>query len=337
MARKARPTLMEIAKTTGFSASTVSRALKTDPRVSPDTLATIQAAAEDVGFTQNSLASSLRSGGTAALIGLLVPDVQDPFFAAISSAIQSAATQEGREVLLGCHNDSAADQTRLVTQMISHRIEALVIAPATGPLPSVLVQEANYGTPLVVLDRPVPNMHCDAIITDNQAGARTLTKQLLARGHRRLLVASLHHDIWTMNERLVGVEDALAEAGCSLDPEHIVQMGLDGTISTEAIAAAFSSPEPPTAVLSLSIKPLMATLRVAYELGLRLEYACFDSNDFYDLLPVPVWCVNQNPAAIGQLAVERVLAQLDSGHPAPATISLPLSKLTKRGGAFNCE
>ncbi len=337
MSKRIRPTLTQLAKTTGYSASTVSRALKGDPRVSPSTLETIQAAADAVGFTQNSLASSLRSGGTAALIGLLVPDVQDPFFAAISSAIQQAATSQGREVLLGCHLNSEADQARLISQMVSHRIQALIIAPSPGPLPQILIQEVGFGTPLVLLDRPAPNLVSDAIVTENRAGARSLTKNMLSRGHQRFLVTLLARTIWTQQERLSAIIETLSEAGLDLDPANIVSSGTDGTLNKKDIAAALTAPEPPTAMIALSIQPLLTTLRVANELGVSLEYSSFDSNHFYDLLPVPVWCVNQDPGEIGRLAVDRVLAQFEKEKPTPATISLPLSDLMRRGGGFHCE
>ncbi len=332
MTREPRPTLVQIAELTGFSPSTVSRALKRDPRVSPATLKIIQNAAEKVGFTQNALARSLRAGGSSALIGVLVPYVLDPFFAAIASTAQTAASRQGREVLLGCHNNDPSNQTRLISQMVSHRIEALIIAPAPGPLPQILIREANYGTSLVVLDRPSPDVACDVIITDNRDGARSLTTKLLEHGHRRFMVPSMSHVIWTQQERFKSVRETLNEAGIPLHPPDIVQGESDGTMDVANIAASLSSPDPPTGVVALSIRPLLETLRVANQLGVKLEYACFDSNDFFDLLPHPVWCVNQDPTKIGSMAVEMVLRQSDDPRLDPVTVSLPLSKLSRRGG-----
>ncbi len=332
MDRKPRPTLVQIAQLTGFSPSTVSRALKRDPRVSQTTLKIIQNAAEEVGFTQNALARSLRAGGSSALIGVLVPYVLDPFFAAIASAVQSAASKQGREVLLGCHNNDPSDQIRLISQMVSHRIEALIVAPATGPLPKILIRETKYGTSLVVLDRPAPDVDCDVIITDNRDGARSLTRKLLERGHRRFMVPSQSHVIWTQQERLISVRETLNEAGVPLHPSDVVPGDADGSMDAERIAACLSSPNPPTAVIALSIRPFLETLRVANQLGTELEYACFDSNDFFDLLPDPVWCVNQDPIRIGSMAVDMVLRQSDGCRSGPVTASLSLSELSRRGG-----
>ncbi len=325
-----RPTLKQVADVAGFSPSTVSRALREDPRVTLTTREHIKVIALDLGFTQNTLASDLRSGGASSLVGLLIPDFRDPFFAAVAAGVQEAASANSRDVIIGCHNNSTEEQDRLIGQMVSHRVEAIIFAPAPGPAPARLLTEMQFGTTVVSVDRPSPELGCDLVGTDNADGARQLAKELLQRGHRRFGVVSLEMGIWTQGVRLRAVIDTLAEAGIQLDPSAVVSANQDGTIPQENLDRMLLDQEV-TAVIGLSVLPTVQVLSAAQRLGLDHDLASFDGHPFFDLLDARIFCVEQNASELGRAAVGRLIERQENGVMEPREIFLPLGTPLVRG------
>lgn len=325
-----RPTLAAVAEATGYSTSTVSRALRQDPRVTPSTRERIAATAADLGFTQNALASNLRRGRASSLVGIIVPEVHDPFFAAVASSVQRAAMEHGLELILASHNNDNGEQARLVGQMVGHRVEAIILVPAPGKIPAQLRQEARFGTPIVCLDRPATVLECDSIVPDNQGGAAKLAAELLRRGHTRFAVVCLNLGVWTQRERLRAVEDTLGEAGLELSSEAVVSSAMDDTID-EVEMGRMLVREQPTAVIGLSVLPLVAALRCLRRHGLTADLACFDGHPLFDLLPQPVLCVEQDPGEIGRLAMEKVRQWQEPQHHAGITV-LPVKGPFITGG-----
>lgn len=326
-----RPTLQQVADATGFSPSTVSRALREDPRVTEATRRRIQDMAKRLGFTQNALASSLRSGRNSSLVGLLIPTFQDPFFASVAAGVQAAATDQGREVIIGCHNNSVDEQDRLVRQMVSHRVEAVIIAPAPGPPPIQLLSEAQFGTRVVSVDRPAPQLGCDSVTTDNEGGARRLAQEMLARGHRRFGVVGLDMSIWTQGIRLQTVMDTLAEAGVHLTPGAVLSADLlDGAIPVDSLDTMLTTVAP-TAVIGLSVMPVVQVVDATLRLGLDVELASFDGHPLFDLLDAQIFCVEQNASDLGRAAIDMLFAPRDTDHEEPRTVVLAPEAPSQRG------
>lgn len=326
-----RPTLKQVAEVAGYSSSTVSRALREDPRVALTTREHIQDTASDLGFTRNTSASSLRSGGaSSALVGLLIPDFHDPFFAAVAAGVQEAAANQQLEVIIGCHNNSTNDQERLVRQMASHRVEAIIIAPAPGPPPAQLVTEMQFGTTVVSVDRPAQELGCDLVTTENVDGTRLLVGELLRRGHRRIGVVSLEMCIWTQGVRLRAVMDMLAESGIELDPAAVISADRDGTIPRENLDHLLLNQDV-TAVLGLSVMPIVQALAAAMRLDIELDWACFDGHPLFDLLDTRIFCVEQDAAELGRAAIGRLIEHQENRGVEATDILVPLRRPVARG------
>lgn len=325
-----RPTLIQVAEATGYSPSTVSRALREDVRVTPETRERIQTIASSLGFIRNTSASSLRSGGSSSLVGLLIPDVQDSFFAAVAAGVQAAASTHHLEVLIGCHNNSSEDQARLIRQMASHRVQAIIIAPAPGPSPAQLLTEMKFGTTVVSVDRPSPELGCDVVTTDNAEGSRQLVTGILDRGHRNFALIGLGMDVWTQQVRLEAVTEALAEAGITVDPDAMVFADKHGRIARESMELVLSRPEI-TAVVGLSALVTVQALEVALRLGVHLEWASFDGHPLFDLVDARMLCVEQNASEVGRKAVGRLIERRRNEALEPRHVLVPLRGPVERG------
>lgn len=322
-----RPRLAEVATLAHVSTTTVSRALRGDQRVRPETRKRIEAVASHYGFTLNAMASGLRSGSGPALLGLIVPEVEDPFFAAIAESIQSAANIESCDVLLGCHHNSSTQQDALVDQFASHRVAALLIVPAPGELPKQLQHEADFGTRVVLIDRPGRPPFADSVISDSRAGARELIGVLLEAGHKSFAVVSGPQNLWTQRERLVGIRELLAEAKISISEERVVEIDDSVVDPLGAVAAAID--DDVTAVIGLAVPPFIYAIRYALD-SRQVQLACFDRHPLFDLVNAEFLCLEQDPELIGRAAVERVLTARADGD-VPVTIRLPFRPPVRRG------
>lgn len=323
-----RPTLTAVARAAGVSTSTASRALRDDPRVADTTRSRVRHTAQRMGFRSNQVARALRLGGLTRLLGLVVPNLQDPFFTSVTTGVHAAARAAGHQVIIGYHNEDPQAQQRLVEQMVAHRVSAVLIVPAPGTDPQPLAREADLGTWLVLIDRPVPGLRCTTVTTDNVGGASRLTEALLERGHRRLGVLTIEPSIWTQVERLAGVRTTLAQQGLSLPEDRIVHGGAE--VLRQRVRDLLTGPDAPTALLALSVPPLLSALLTGELAGAKVELASFDSHPLYGLLPVPVLCLEQDTDAIGRVVVDRALHPRPAG--AEASVVLPLSPLQRRGG-----
>ncbi|RRD51081.1 LacI family DNA-binding transcriptional regulator [Arachnia propionica] len=319
---KSRPTLVEVARAAGVSVATASRSLSRRGRVAKATRDRVEAAAERLGFTRNAMATSLRGPRASTMLGLIVPSLVDPFFAAVAAGLQTAAAQRHLGVMVACHHGETGELERLVRTMVAHRTLSVIFVPIPGPAPRSLAAEAEYGTVLMALDAPAEGVRCDTIVTDNRSAAERITSTLLARGHRSFFIVALALELWTQQERLIAIRETLQSAGVPLDPGSVVAAPAAGEPDATRTRALLER-QRPDAVIGLSILPLVCAIRVAREAGLAPDFACFDKNPLFDLIPEAILGVEQDPVAIGRTAVERVSTLLEVGRNDPETLVLP--------------
>jgi LacI family transcriptional regulator len=319
-----RPTLSEVARLAGVSPSTASRVLRSDPRVAPGTRARVQRVADQLGMRINPLASSLRGGGRRPLVGVIVPDVSDSFFASLTLGVETEMLRVGRRIVLGCHHDSAAALAELFDGMLGEQLSAVIVVPAPGTSAGILIREARLGTPIVLADRPVPGFEADLVVCQNRPGAALLVDRLVSRGHRRLAVVGLDPAIWTQRERLQGIEVAMGRHGLAV-PARWRASVVDGDEALRGTVAGWlCEPEPPTAIVSTSIRPLRPAIAAVRASGAAVEFGVFDYDPLFDLLDESVHVVMQSPVRVGATAAQMAIERLD-GLDAPARrVELPV-------------
>lgn len=328
--RHRRPTLSDVAELTGYSASTVSRALKNDPRVKAATRDEIARVAEEVGFSQNALARSLRRGGASSLLGLIVPNILDPFYAAVVSGVQEAAHEQDRDVIVGCHQDEVSAQKKLVEQMLQHRVQAILIVPVSSGVPSILKAESKFGTVIVAIDRPISNLDSDIVTTQNELGASTLAEALLERGHRRIAVATLDLEIYTQKVRLAALRETFAAAGVPEALTRIVTTDHHGRVDGRELDEALTG-DGTTAVISTAVMPLVRVLESMVRTGQALQLASFDFHPMFELLDTTILTVEQNPQEIGRAAVTLLNQRAENPRASAQRIELPIGPLRAVG------
>jgi len=219
-------TLHEVARRAGVSAMTVSRVVNGRDRVDSETRQRVEEAIQALDYVPNRIARGLISQKTQT-IGIIVPDIVNPFFAPVVRGAESAARKAGYRILLCNSEGDLRLEREYIEDLIAHRVEGLLLAPASDRSRSSILSLLRGGFPLVLIDRALPDADCDLIVSDNAQGARRLIEHLIAIGHREIAHVSDAEDTSTGRERLRGYREAHEAASIPFQPELVIRTTVD--------------------------------------------------------------------------------------------------------------
>ncbi|WUH89708.1 LacI family transcriptional regulator [Streptomyces sp. NBC_00433] len=325
-----RPTLSDVAHEVGVSAKTVSRVLNGDGPTSAKTREKVMEVVARLGFQPNLMARNIRRGSPDSTIGLVVPDMGNPFFGTVAGGIEDAVRERGLTLLMGSSAEDPAQERALIETFLSRRVSALVVVPSVGAHHDYLGGTSS-GPPVVFLDRPGSGPASDRVVSSNRAGAQEGTAHLLAVGHRRIgFIGDLPAGLYTRRERLAGYRAALAGAGVPYD-RHLVVSGHDQDASAAATERLLDLAEPPTALLAgNNFTAMGAVTALARRRRKDIALVAFDDLPLAEILEPPLTVIAQDPAALGAAAARTVLARLDGDRTRPRAEVVP-TRLVLRG------
>ncbi|KQX08559.1 MULTISPECIES: LacI family DNA-binding transcriptional regulator [unclassified Leifsonia] len=328
---RSRATMSDVAAASGVSLKTVSRVVNGVGYVSAETLETVQAAIEQLGFRRNEFARQLRQG-TTATIGLVLEDVADPFYSVLTRAVEDVALAQDYLLLSASSAEDAARSRRIIESFSSRGADGLIIAPARGTDPAFLQAELDAGCSMVFVDRPVPGIRADTVLAENRGGAARGAAHLLAHGHRRIAFFGDAASVYTATERLAGYRDALAAADVEVDDELIVMAVPHADANAVVIDAVLDLDDPPTAIFAGNNRWSVLLLRHLRARGIRPlpAFLGFDDFELSDVLDPGITVIAQDPAAMGQLAAELLLRRV-SGDDRPTQHIQLETRLIERG------
>lgn len=322
MSRRSRPTLADVAASAGVSLKTASRVINGEYGVAPATATRVQDAARHLGFRPNHLARSLASRRSSAAVGLVIPDLSDPFIAALAAEVDRDLAARDLQLMSASHDDDAARQRRQIFALIERRVDALVLVCAPGST-AYLQPEIDHGLVVVAVDRPLEGVVADTVVVDNRKAARMAVEELIGAGHRRIAALSLASELWTVTERLTGYHDALVGAGIAVDPDLVRAGCTDMGQVRAAMSTMLAADDPPTAVLAAKGGVGRAAIRAMLDAGVAVDLAVFDELDDPELLVIaPTTVVKSDPARLGAAASAMVLDRLDGVKEAARQVVL---------------
>jgi LacI family transcriptional regulator len=307
-------TITDVARRAGVSSMTVSRVINDSARVSPDTRRRVEVAIAELGYVPSRLARGLIRQRTGTL-GVIVPDVANPFFTLIVRGAEDVARRAGYRALL-C--DTRADlevEREVIEELIAHRVEGILIAPVSDRSKPHLRRLASFGVPFVLVDRAVPGVDCDVVLGDSAAGARRLVEHLVGLGHRRIGLIVESDEVSTARDRHQGYLEALRAAGIEPDAELVVRSTVDPEGGLEGMRRLLQLAEPPTAVFTVNNLVAVGAIEAVRERGLEVPddvaLVCFDDIDYATRL-YPFLTVMMQPAeTFGTLGTQLLLERMD--------------------------
>ena len=325
---RSRPTMEDVAAYAGVALKTVSRVVNGEPGVTPGTAERVRAAIDQLGFRRNDSARILRKGQTAS-IGLIMEDIGDPFYSALSRAVEDVAREHGYLLFTGSSDEDPARERELALAFCARRVDGLIVIPASDDH-TYLLPEIAAGTAAVFVDRPARLIEADTVISDNVGGARQGVGHLIAGGHRRIGFVGDAPGIFTSMLRHRGYREAMSEAGLRVDDGWVAM----STPTPEAVGAALrrmlAGPAPVTALFCGNNRTSVAALRHLRALGAGPAFVGFDDFELADMLSPGVTVVAQDVARLGRGAAELLFRRL-AGDRGPVERTEIATRLIPRG------
>lgn len=316
-------TISDVAALAGVSTATVSRALNGNPRVAPELAQRVAAAAKELGYQPNGPARNLRRQA-AAVIALIISDVENPFFTAIARGVEDVAHGVGHSVVLCNTDDTVGKERRYLDVAVQERVAGVILSPA-GPDTDVQVLTGR-GTPVVAVDRPLPDGTGDMVLVDTRLAAATATAHLLAGGYRRVGCLTGPAGVRTADDRLAGYRDALRAAGMRVAPRLTRRSEYKAAGARVAALDLLRQPERPDALLVANSAMAIGVLEAMQELHLRpgrdVGIVAFDDAAWTALIDPPLTVVAQPAYEMGQIAAQLLLARIANAGRAPTVTTL---------------
>ncbi len=325
---KKTPSLVDVARRAKVNISTVSRTINQTGKIGLETQERVRKVMHELGYKPNRVARRLRArNGKTQLLGLIIPNIQNMFFADLARGVEDVAYQNNFAVLLCNYDEDPMKEAFYLDVMQAESVDGIILPPIHEDDPAVMRVVQN-GTPVVCVDRALSNASLDKVEVDNRRGAFEAVEHILSRGHRRIGIIGGPADSSTGRERLQGYKDAHAKAGVPVKPE-LVRFGdfkqeSGRRLAEELLALA----EPPTALFVCNGLMMIGTLDTIYARGLRIPKQIALVG--YDELPLaavfspPLTLVRQPAYEVGKCAAELLLKRMDDPkRPATSLRLLP--------------
>lgn len=319
-------TVSDVAAAAKVSKATAARALGDYGAVSDAVRDRVQAAAESLGYHPNALAKTMNTGRSNS-IGIVVGDIENPFFAQATRGAADVAKASGFDLILLNSDEEDDAEENAISVLLAKRVDGFLLAPASSRVPTSLRAAQHSGRPLVLFDRVADGIDVDTVVADNQTGADRLANLLLAAGHRRIaFISTLCHDgpyrlgeplrSSSVGDRVAGFTTALVNAGVP-HPEAFVRLNardrVDEVVRTlvaEGITAIIASD-------SLVAQTAFRTLRALHiAVPDDVSLVTFDDADWTSLSAPAITVMSQPIHEIGGEAA-RLLVRRIAGDGAP--------------------
>lgn len=331
-----KPTLKDVAELAGVSPMTASRVVGGSQGVSPDLIRRVRAAVKQLGYSRNEAARLMRPGQRSGLLGVIVTNIDNPYYAQVLLGIESAAHDAGRLIITGISHNDPNLEAQLVQDLVARHIDGLIVVPASADAPHLAAAAAN-GVPVVLASRSIRQGGADTILVDDIGGASHAVSELLADGHHPVAFIGGADTIATAARRFEGFTAAHAQAGLEVHDELVRRLPPDREAVGTTVRELMALPEPPKAFFTTNNRYTIAVLRVLLDLFGPSEdkppLVGFDTFEMADLVPYPLRLIEHDARALGRLAAEAAIRRIDgSEQPPPITTTLPSTKVVSGYG-----
>jgi LacI family transcriptional regulator len=307
--------IRDVARLSGVSVATVSAVINEKGTVSAALSQRVKDAMRKLDYHPDQIARSLRTGRTD-VIGIIVPDISNQFFATITRGVEDYSEKNGCSVILcDARDDSAREQKHLST-LYARRVDGVLLASS--------ISQAGYDRltrrrfPIVFLDAVPTGIVHDSVIVDNVEAARRATRHLIDLGHRQIAIIGGALERSVGSERLEGYRMAMQDAGI-LIPDSYVQIG-DFHLESGHRCGSYlmNLTSPPTAIFACNNAMSLGLLRALADLGIRcpadVSVVGFDDADWALSFNPRLTCISQPTYEMGQRATEMLLDKISKAE-----------------------
>ncbi|MCL4300649.1 MAG: LacI family transcriptional regulator [Anaerolineae bacterium] len=332
-------TMRDVAERAGVSVTSVSHVINQTRLVSDDLRERVLTAMNELGYQPNALARSLRRKETYT-IGVIMTNSADPFFAEVTRGVEDACFEQGYNIIL-CNSDSDLDKELFYTnELIKKRVDGILFLAAGGKSTQHIRTMQQRKTPLVVVDRYIPDLAVDTVLIDNARGGWLATHHLIELGHRRIGCITGPSDLTLSAERVTGFRRAIQEAGLKVDESLIVKGNFQYETGYQAAQQFLAQPTPPTAVFACNDLMAMGVINAAVKQGWpvpdRLSVIGFDDIRMAGYTNPLLTTVAQPKYEMGSIATTMLLERIHNQEMAPRQKLLDTQLVVRESTAPPC-
>ena len=325
-------TLRHVADDAGVSRSTVSLVLRNSPLVAEETRQRILKSIEKLGYVYNRGAASLRTNRTH-IVGLIVTDITTPFYAELTSGVETELNATGYITLFANTMDALSKQERLLELMQEHRVDGVLLCPAKGTTPEVLESLSRH-LPTVMIVRYLREAKIDFVGADDVKAGELAANYLISHGHRKIAFIGGPSNSSTRQDRLRGYENSLHQHNIEIDTQWLIPTPATRNGGYQAIQQLLDQHGPPTACICYNDV-------VAFGASLGLQaMGCVPGKDFAvmgfdDIAEAGIWqppltTIAIEPRRIGAIAANLLMERVNQPDAAPRQLLLPVRLIERK-------
>ena len=305
--------IKDVARKAGVSTATVSRVLGDFHGVRDKTKKKVLKAVAELNYEINAVARHLRQKKTKT-IGIIVENVLSKFCSAIAKSVEDTNNKFGYNTILCNADENPEKELNYLKILKSNRVDGIILTP-TGKNSKYVQHLINSGTKVVLLDRLIEGVDCDAILVDNANGAYKAVKHLIDQGYRKIGIVSGILDRTTGAERLKGYLQAIEEVGIAKEDSLIKIGNFKKESGRKLTKELLEQSNKPKAIFTTNIDMSMGALLAIKEKGLTIPddigIVCFDDSDWALILEPSITVIRQPVYQLGSTAAELLIKKIE--------------------------
>lgn len=303
------PTLADVAAIAGVSIKTASRVLNDSVNVAPDTATRVREAAAEVGYRSNRIARELRGGALSNLIGMVISDLANPFYAGLAAGAEKRLSEAGLDLIIATARDDVSRERALIDSLLERRVRGLLVVPS-GEDYSYLELERKRGYSFVFVDRPAAYLDTDTVLVDNQGGIAVCLDELLRLKCKKIAIIADTLNIWTASERIEGFKRACLSRGVDQQDVSIVtgiHTSEDARLATHNLLGTTSRID---GIIATNDLIAMGVAEVLHNERSEIKVVSFDNFPSSEVFGIKT--LDHDARRLGGLAAEVLLKRIES-------------------------
>jgi len=327
-------TIHDVALDANVSPTTVSRYLNHRIELPASTAARIDAAIAKLDYRPNLLAKRLSTGRTEA-IGLVAPEIREPFFAELASAVEDEADRHGYTIFMSSTRSDRQREIASLNRLHDRHVDGLIMmtnTPDDGTLARLIGRRRN----VVLIDEDIPGVSVPRVFVENEIGAYLATRHLIDAGHERIAFIGGPEGLFSVERRRAGYVRALKEAGLPVRKQWMAGGSFASVFSRKATLQFLKLGNPPTAIFGSSDYLVIGVLQALKQAGIsiprQMSVVGFDDMPLTELLNPPLTAIRQPIEALGRQGFQ-VLFSLLKGEQPPRLTTLPVQLIQRESVA----
>ncbi|CAH2714155.1 Catabolite control protein A [Neobacillus rhizosphaerae] len=308
-----KPTIEDVARLAKVSIATVSRVINNQGGVRKATEERIVNAINELGYIRSAVARSMKRKETHT-IGIIVPDIKNPFFPLVVSGIEQKAREKGYYTILSSTNESPMVEEEIVKIFIERGVDGVIITTANEAGDHIKLLH-DQGIPIVAVDRAIKNFEVDTVLVDNVNGSYQAVQHLILQGHKKIAIICGPQNTTPGHERFLGYKKALEEYNIPFDESMVIQGDFMEGSGYHAAQELFDLETRPTAIFSsnnlMTIGCVKALIDLDWKLGEEVSFIGFDDVEIATFIKPKLSVVSRPMNTLGEIAVQLLYERMN--------------------------